>query len=219
MPDVELNLQDIQMQCVVRIVDDDDGVRRSFRYLLEGDGWLVRTYSGAEEFLSKDHLQQAGCVLLDVRMGGISGLELQKQLQTKNFHPRIIFLSAHGTIPMAVQTIKDGAVDFLTKPVDEDVLLNKVEAAARLSLRQKQQQDQDEILHRIWRQLSVRETQVAEALVEGLPNKLVADRLGIAERTVQLHRANLLQKLGIRSTAELATCMMRLDRTNEHDPR
>lgn len=203
-------LKELQSRCVVRIVDDDEGIRRSFRYLLEGDGWLVRSFASAEEFLDRDHLEQPGCVLLDVRMEGMSGIELQRRLNQCGGHPHILFLSAHGTIPMAVQAVKEGAVDFIPKPVDEDLLLDKVEEAARLNLALADQNAAEESVRRAWRRLSVREVQVARVLAKGLPNKVIADKLGIAERTVQLHRAHLLEKLGIRSGAELAVRMTRL---------
>lgn len=201
------SLESVQARCLIRIVDDDQGVRDSFQYLLEGEGWLVRTYESVEAFLERDYAGHPGCILLDVRMPGMSGLQLQSLLNERSLRPSIIFISAHGTIPMAVEAVKNGAYDFLTKPVDEDVLLDKLEAAARADLALREKEAGKAEFLAVWRRLTVRETQVAVEVATGDLNKVIADRLGISERTVQLHRANVMHKLGIRSAAELATLL------------
>lgn len=203
-------LNELQSKSVIRIVDDDEGVRNSFRYLLEGEGWMVRTYASAEDFLEQDYPMLPGCILLDVRMPGMTGIQLQALLNQRTLRPAIIFISAHGTIPMAVNAVKDGAVDFLTKPIDEDELLRKLESAVELDIRTREAQAETAGRLAAWNRLTVRETQVAREVAKGAPNKIIADRLGISERTVQLHRANVMHKLGIRSAAELTALLIEL---------
>lgn len=200
-----LSLLGLQQRSLVRIVDDDEGLRVSYRFLLEGEGWLVRSYASAEAFLEEDCPFVPGCIVLDVRMPGMSGLELQRLLLERALCPRIVFVSAHGTVPMAVKAMKDGAADFLTKPVDERVLVETIEAAVRRDLAERAAHEQQASAARAWRRLSVREAQVAAEVVRGRPNKQIADLLGISERTVQQHRTSLYRKLEVSSSAELAT--------------
>lgn len=210
----EPSLPELKSRSVVRIVDDDEGLRTSYRFLLEGEGWLVRCYESAEAFLEQDSPFIPGCMILDVRMPGMSGLELQHLLRERALQPRIIFVSAYGTVPMAVKTMKDGAVDFLTKPVDETVLVETIENAVRKDYAERQHQMVHEAGLRAWKRLSVREAQVALEIVRGTPNKIIADRLGISERTVQQHRANIYRKTEVTSSAELATIASRIGLTD-----
>ena len=212
-PDSSLPLAELQKTALIRIVDDDEGLRVSYRFLLEGDGWLVRCYESAEDFLEHDCPFLPGCIILDVRMPGMSGLELQNVLAGKGIEPRIVFVSAHGTIPMAVKAVKDGAVDFLTKPVDENVLIRTIEEAVRKDLAHRSLCERREEDLRAWRRLTVREAQIASEIVQGRPNKVIADRLGISERTVQQHRGNIFHKLEVGSAAELATLASRIGLT------
>lgn len=209
----ELNataITELQKKALVRIVDDDEGLRVSYRFLLEGEGWFVRCYESAEDFLENDCPFFPGCIILDVRMPGMSGLELQRFLEKQAMRPRIVFVSAHGSIPMAVKAVKDGAVDFLTKPVDEHVLIATIEEAVRKDFSDRVQFERRQEDLRAWRRLTVREAQIAGEIVQGHPNKVIADHLGISERTVQQHRANVFHKLEVGSAAELATLASRL---------
>lgn len=209
----EPSLTELKGRSVVRIVDDNEGLRTSYRFLLEGEGWLVRSYESAEAFLEQDSPLIPGCMILDVRMPGMSGLELQHLLRERSLHPRIIFVSAYGTVPMAVKAMKDGASDFLTKPVDETVLVETIENAVRKDFKERQHRVVHEASIRAWKRLSVREAQVALEIVRGTPNKVIADRLGISERTVQQHRANIYRKTEVTSSAELATIASRIGLT------
>lgn len=196
---------------VVRVVDDDDAMRRSWIFLLEGEGWQVRGYPSAEHFLAEEDGFAPGCLLLDVRMPGRSGLELQEEMRRRGLELPIIFVSAHGDIDMAVHTLKRGACDFLQKPVDDERLARAVAAAvARDQARRCQAQGVLAERQR-FELLTLREKDVMRLVGAGLPNKLVADRLGIAEKTVQVHRGNACRKLGLRSAAEVARLLVRIE--------
>ncbi|MEF9944485.1 MAG: response regulator [Burkholderiaceae bacterium] len=195
----------------VRVLDDDDAMRRSWVFLLEGEGWRVRAYADAVEFLSNDDGSEPGCLLLDVRMPTISGLELQEQMLARGIELPIVFISAHGDIDMAVHALKRGACDFLQKPVDDQRLLDAIAAAvARDASRRTRLQESAGERER-FETLTAREKDVARWVGAGLPNKLVADRLGISEKTVQVHRGNACRKLGLRSAAEVARLLLAID--------
>lgn len=197
--------------CLIRIVDDDAGVRDSYRYLIESDGWIVRTYQDAEDFLANDNFDIPGCAVLDVRMPGLSGLELQTYLKKISSTLPIIFVSAHGDIEMAVRAIRNGALDFLAKPVDDEKLLDAIERAAQSSLTSDEQTKAVLKLQERWQSLSPREKEVAQWVGQGLMNKVIADKMGIAERTVQVHRANACQKLGVRNAVDISKAIEKLD--------
>ena len=201
----DLSLVDLQRKSLLRIVDDDAGVRDSYRFLLQGEGWTVRCYGCAEEFLAHDPMAIPGCMLLDIRMGGMSGLELQEFLLKTNRYLPIIFISAHGSIREAVKTVQRGAVDFLTKPIDEIELLQVIEKAIRFGEKHLEQEES----HKAWNELSVREKEVIRYVAEGWLNKQIAEQLGISERTVQVHRAKALHKLKLRTSAEVASMLVR----------
>lgn len=192
-------MEQIKTTAVIRIVDDDEAVRESYKFLIESDGWLVRTYANAEEFLEKDDPAVCGCGVFDIRMPGLSGMELQqKMIELSNTLP-IIFVSAHGDIEMAVKAIQRGACDFLPKPVLDEKLLSAISKAVALSIRNKEESEQNSQVRRTWNALSPREKEVAVLVSEGLLNKIIADRLQISERTVHIHRANAAQKLGVKN--------------------
>ena len=182
---------------LIRIVDDDEELRNSQKMLLASLGWSVKTYESALAFLSDDELTRPGCLILDVRMPGMTGLELQQELMRREIkNISIIFLSAHGDIAMATHTMRHGAVDFLEKPVQPQKLLQRVTTAVARTI---QKTDLRERLGK----LTGREREVAKLLSEGMRNKEIARSLGIEETTVKMHRANLQAKLGVKSTAEL----------------
>lgn len=195
---------------LVRIVDDDAGVRDSYRFLIESDGWLVKTFSDAEDFLQNDDSEVPGCAVLDVRMPGKSGLELQEYLRNLSCSLPVIFISAHANIEMVVRAMQNGALDFLPKPVDDAKLLAAVEKAVGISLQQKESDSQLEALRAKWDSLSDREKETARWVGKGMINKLIADRMQITERTVQVHRANVYQKLGVKNAVDLAKVLMKL---------
>ena len=201
-------MQNMKQRALIRIVDDDAGVRDSYKFLLEGEGWHTADYANAEDFLARDNRRIPGCILLDIRMPGMSGLQLQTHLKALKTELPIIFLTAHGTIEDAVKTIKKGACDFLTKPVKDEVLIEAIESAVEACLKTIDEQFHVEQETACLKQLTEREMQIALALSEGKLNKTIAYELGISERTVQVHRANILRKLNIRSMAELATMLV-----------
>jgi two-component system response regulator TtrR len=192
-----------QIASTVYIVDDDEAVRDSLRWLLEANSYRVRAYSSAEAFLAEYDEQQAGVLIVDVRMPGMSGLELQEQLIARKSPMPIVFITGHGDIPMAISTMKKGAVDFLEKPFDETALREIVsrmfeQANQRLS-QAKAVRQHEAMLAR----LTTREQQVLERIVAGRLNKQIADDLGISIKTVEAHRANIMEKLQVTTVADL----------------
>lgn len=188
---------------LIRIVDDDEGLAESFRLLLESMGWETRVWTDGRTFLEQDDLQGPGCILLDVRMPGLSGLDVQAALADKGSSLPVIFLSAHGTIAMAVQALKHGADDFLEKPVDPMALLQKVSfAVTRSAAAAEQSRAQTAGLDRFAR-LTGREKEVVDEVLGQNANKDIARHLGIEVSTVKMHRANAFAKLGVHSPAEL----------------
>ena len=192
-----------QIASTVYIVDDDEAVRDSLRWLLEANSYRVRAYSSAETFLAEYDEQQAGVLIVDVRMPGMSGLELQEQLIARKSPMPIVFITGHGDIPMAISTMKKGAVDFLEKPFDETALREIVsrmfeQANQRLS-QAKAVRQHEAMLAR----LTTREQQVLERIVAGRLNKQIADDLGISIKTVEAHRANIMEKLQVTTVADL----------------
>jgi RNA polymerase sigma factor (sigma-70 family) len=192
-----------QTASTVYIVDDDEAVRDSLRWLLEANNYRVRTFPSGESFLAEYDDKRLGVLIVDVRMPGMSGLELQEQLIARKSTMPIVFITGHGDVPMAVSTIKKGAIDFLEKPFDETDLREIVgrmfeQANERLSQAQAQKAH-DAMLAR----LTAREQQVLERIVAGRLNKQIADDLGISIKTVEAHRANIMEKLQVTTVADL----------------
>ena len=187
----------------VYVVDDDEAVRDSVQWLLEGQDFRVRSFESAESFLARYDPREIGCVLIDIRMSGMSGLDLQDRLAERDSPLPVAFVTGHGDVPMAVDTMKKGAMDFIQKPFKEDELLPLVERMlehARTSFEEHQQAaDRDALLAK----LTGRETQVLERIVAGRLNKQIADDLGISIKTVEAHRANIMEKLGANTVADL----------------
>ena len=180
-----------QSQAIVRVVDDDPDVRRSWQFVIEGEGWNVLTF----EFLEKDSPFTPGCLVLDVRMPGMSGIELQHEMKLRGDTLPIIFISAHGDIDMAVKTMKDGADDFLSKPVTPERLLDAIEKAVKRDARIRTESAALEQARAAFRRLSAREQEVATGVARGLLNKQIAYELNISEKTVIAHRSSLCKKL------------------------
>ena len=187
----------------VYVVDDDEGVRDSLQWLLEGKDYRVRCYDSAETFLSRYDPREVACLIVDIRMGGMTGLELQDRLIERKSPLPVVFITGHGDVPMAVSTMKKGAMDFIQKPFQEEALLSLVERMleqARESFHEHQNSaSRDALLAK----LTSREAQVLERIVAGRLNKQIADDLGISIKTVEAHRANIMEKLNANTVADL----------------
>jgi two-component system response regulator FixJ len=186
---------------VVHVVDDDVAVRRSLERLLDSAGLRVVSYETPVDFLGVASQLSGGCLLLDVRMPGMDGLELQARLRQAGLAIPVIVMTGQGDVHTAVRAMKAGAVDFLEKPFNDDVLLRTIEAAFARGERSDRTRDAAEAAQRI-ALLSPREREVLEALVAGRPNKVIASDLGISVRTVEVHRARMMERLGVRQFAE-----------------
>jgi len=187
----------------VYVVDDDEGVRDSLQWLLEGKDYRVRCYDSAETFLSRYDPREVACLIVDIRMGGMTGLELQDRLLERKSPLPIVFITGHGDVPMAVNTMKKGAMDFIQKPFQEDALVSLVERmldqAKDAFTEHLHSASRDALLAK----LTSREAQVLERIVAGRLNKQIADDLGISIKTVEAHRANIMEKLNANTVADL----------------
>ncbi|MGA7457144.1 MAG: response regulator FixJ [Methyloceanibacter sp.] len=186
---------------IVHIVDDDEAVRQSLAFLLGSAGLTVRLYDSASAFLAGLSAVKSGCLVTDVRMPNMTGIELLQQLRSKACHLPAIVITGHGDVPLAVEAMKAGAVDFIEKPFDEEVLLHAVHAALERGMGG--EGGEDPAVAAKLATLSERERQVLEGLVAGHPNKTIAYDLGISPRTVEVYRANLMTKMGAHSLSEL----------------
>jgi two-component system response regulator TtrR len=186
----------------VFIVDDDDAFRDSLGWLLESASHTIRTFASGEAFLQA-YRGEPGCLLLDIRMPGISGLALQQELNRRGLRLPIIVITGHGDIAMAVSAIKNGAVDFIEKPFDDRVLLDHVTRALTLAERWHQASRQRQQVLALWETLSRREKQVMELVVSGMANKVIAEALDISPKTVEVHRARVMSKMRADSLPEL----------------
>ena len=200
-------------QALVFVVDDDEAVRSSTKLLLKSVGLPAVTYSSAQEFLDNYDQMQPGCVVLDVRMPAMSGLELQQLLNMRGAIIPVIFITGHGDIPMAVEAMQHGAFDFLQKPFRDQDLLDRVQKALekdrvnRVQLREKTRiQERRE-------SLTPREREILELMTRGKPNKVMAADLGVSQRTVEIHRARVMEKMGASSLAQLVRMVMDLDQS------
>jgi FixJ family two-component response regulator len=192
------------------VVDDDETVRSSLTRLLRSAGLTVESFASAGEFLARDGYDGVGCILLDVRMPDLDGMGLQSQLAEKGVDLPIVFLTGHGDIPMSVRAMKKGAFDFLTKPVDEDVLLAALGQAVARCRANRAVRLELEALRKQADVLTPRELDVLRGVIAGARNKQIGARLGIAEKTVKIHRGRVMQKLGASSVAELFQVCQRM---------
>jgi len=188
---------------VVAVIDDDAAVRDSLAWLLKSAGWEVKSYCSAEEYLTSGETREYGCLVLDVRMPGISGLELQQQLTTEKMGTPIIMLTGHADVAMAVKALKVGAFDFLEKPFDDQVLLARVKQA----LQYNKEMEHDQIVYRHAEQrmalLTPREREVLSLICTGSSNKKMAEELNISCRTIEIHRGRVMEKMEAESLSSL----------------
>jgi len=187
----------------VFIIDDDASIRKSLSRLLRSADYTVETFPSAEEFLRREHFDGIGCLLLDVQMPGLSGTDLQEELSRAAYSMPIIFITGHGNIPMSVQAMKKGAVNFLAKPFDDEELLQGVREALEKDRKAKAGRAEVHDALRCIEQLTPREQEVLRYVITGMLNKQIALKLGIAEKTVKVHRGRVMEKLGVDSVAEL----------------
>lgn len=188
---------------VIHIVDDDESLRTALQRLLQAAGHQIKAYASAGEFLLQPPADQPGCLLLDLRMPGPSGLELQEALARHDVQLPVIFLTGHGDLATGVRAMKAGAVDFLTKPVERDTLLDAVNRALAADAARRAARGADDGLRARFAELTPREREVFDLVVAGLLNKQIAASLGIGERTVKAQRAQVMAKLGAGNAAEL----------------
>ncbi|MBB5186356.1 FixJ family two-component response regulator [Zhongshania antarctica] len=201
-------------EATVYLVEDDDAVRDSLQMVLESVGHKVASYSRADAFLEDYSVDMAGCMVLDIRMPGMNGMELQRQLNARNSILPIIFVTGHGDVPMAVDAMQRGAVDFVQKPYREEELLGKIQQAITADIENRADLEEKHKIRAKLADLTPRETQVMELMIEGKANKVIAYDLDISQRTVEIHRARVMEKMGVRSLAHLVRMVMAAEESN-----
>jgi FixJ family two-component response regulator len=187
----------------IHVVDDDEALRDSMTWMLEGNGYQVAAYDSAEAFLAVCRPDMAGCVVLDVRMPGMSGLELFEELSRRRCTLPVVFITGHGDVPMAVSALKKGAVDFIEKPFSERDMLRLIEQCLKLERENRDKRLLEADTARRLEHLTQREREVLDLIIVGKLNKQIADVLGISIKTVEVHRARVMEKMGANSLAEL----------------
>lgn len=195
----------------IYVVDDDEGVRNSLRFLLKSVGLASHTLSSANEFLETYKPKQPGCLVLDVRMPGMSGLELQQQLNLRGAIIPVIFVTGHGDVPMAVEAMQHGAFDFLQKPFRDQDLIDRIQRALERDARNRAALAQHERIRASFDSLTPREREVLVLMTRGKPNKVMAAELGVSQRTLEIHRARVMEKTGAGSLAQLVRMAMDLE--------
>ncbi|MBX7198241.1 MAG: response regulator [Rhodospirillaceae bacterium] len=204
---------------IVHLIDDDDGVREALTLLLTESGFTVRSYKSGVDFLAAPRAQEPGCIVSDIRMPGLDGLELQSSLRAAGSNAPIIFITGHGDVPMAVQALRAGALDFIEKPFDDDHLLASIkralEASLRISVKDAARQDIEQRMAT----LTPREQEVLECLMAGRANKIIAFDLNMSMRTVEVHRARIMQKMKAGSLSELVRLVMSVKPEDDATPR
>jgi two-component system, LuxR family, response regulator FixJ len=190
------------------VVDDDEGVRNSLRFLLKSVGLTTRTLASAREFLDIYQPSHPGCLVLDVRMPGMSGLELQEQLNLRGATIPVIFITGHGDVPIAVEAMQHGAFDFLQKPFRDQDLIDRIQRALERDVRNRTALAQRETIRARLESLTPREQEVLALMTRGKPNKVMAAELGLSPRTVEIHRARIMEKSGAASLAQLVRMVM-----------
>ncbi len=192
----------------VFVVDDDQAMRKSLKWLIESVGMKVESYASAVEFIRNYYPGRSGCLLLDVRMPGMSGLDLQEQFIRQNIKIPIIIITGHGDVPMAVRAMKAGAVDFIEKPFNDEFLLDSIRRALALDVQQRTFQAQRAEIAARLAHLTPREHEVMEMVTNGKSNKEIANQLGVSTKTVEAHRARVMEKMEASALAELVRMVM-----------
>ncbi len=187
----------------VFIVDDEPDVRASLSMLIKSVGLKPEIYESPQEYLDTYDPDRSGCLVLDMRMPGMSGLHLQEKLASMGLHPPIIMISGHGQIPNAVQALKGGAIDFLQKPIDDQLLLDRIQQALKLDTENRKKHDIGNELQSRYATLTPRERQVMGGVIAGKLNKIIAGELNVSTRTIEIHRANLMEKMQAKSLSAL----------------
>jgi FixJ family two-component response regulator len=205
MPDVTIK------KPTIMVVDDDSGVRNAMRILLKSVGLESASYSSAQEFLSAYQPSQPGCLLLDIRMPGMSGLELQQQLNLRGAVIPVIFMTGHGDVPMAVEAMQHGAFDFLQKPFRDQDLLDRIQKAIAKDAQSRALLGEHARIRARLETLTTREREVLDLMTQGKQNKAIAQDLGVSPRTIEIHRARVMEKMEAHSVAELVRMMLDLD--------
>src|ERR1700694_2390914 len=199
-----------QRASVVFVIDDDPSVRSSIKILLESVGLEVEVFGSANEFLPRRPANRASCLVLDVRLPGVSGLDFQRQLAEAKINIPIIFISAHGDVPMTVRALKAGAIEFLTKPFRDQDLLDAVHVALERDRARRQREGEIATLRERFELLSAREREVVAMVVSGMLNRQIAAEIGITENTVKVHRSRAMEKMQAQSLADLVKMIERL---------
>jgi two-component system response regulator FixJ len=203
-----------EVQPTIYVVDDDDGMRRALDTLLSTVGYKTAVFSRPGEFLSQFKSETHGCLVLDIRMPEMSGLEVQQELNSMGATLPVIFITGHGDVPMAVQAMKEGAFEFIQKPFRDQELLDRINHALKQDAEYRNNAARrSEVQHRL-ESLTAREKQVMDFIVDGNANKVIAIDLGLSERTVEIHRAKVMEKMGARSVAHLVKLHMTLNEQN-----
>jgi len=196
---------------LVMVVDDDSGIRNAMRALLKSVGLESAQYPSAQEFLAAYQPSQPGCLVLDIRMPGMSGLELQQQLNLRGAVIPVIFMTGHGDIPMAVEAMQHGAFDFLQKPFRDQDLLDRIQRAIARDGELRQSLGEHARIKAHLESLTPREREVLDLMTQGKQNKVIAQDLGVSPRTVEIHRARVMEKMNAQSVAELVRMMLDLN--------
>jgi len=194
----------------VFVVDDDHGMRKALQRLCQSAGLKVKTFASAREFLDGGAPESPACIVLDVRMPGLSGLDLQAEIATRNIQTPIVFITGQGDIPMSVKAMKAGAVDFLTKPFHHKALIAVIREAISKDVRLKASQTEQETIQRRVQILTLREHQVFEMVIKGMLNKQIAFELGTSEQTIKVHRGRVMEKMQVASVAELVQAAVKV---------
>ena len=200
-----------EVKPTVFVIDDDPSVLKSLARLLKSLGFDTETFASAELFLARKHYDGVGCIVLDVRMPGLSGMDLQDELSRADYSMPIIFITGHGNIPMSVQAMKKGAVNFLAKPFDDEELLQAVREAIEKDRRVKAERAEVHDALKLIEQLTPREHEIFRHVITGMLNKRIAQKLDIAEKTVKVHRGRIMEKLCVESVADLVRLAEKAD--------
>ena len=202
----------------IHVVDDDEAMRDSMTWLLEGEGYAVACYDSADSFLAAHSERMHGCIVLDVRMPQMSGLELHEKLDALGSQLPIIFVTGHGDVPMAVSALQRGACDFIEKPFNNEDLLSRIRRAPECDSQMAARRQRHSVIEHRLRLLTQRERDVMLLVVAGKLNKQAADELNISMKTVEAHRARVMEKMGVRTVAELVTAVMSVNPPSPSQP-